>query len=273
MNFKKRAGTADRTTLHERLAAWLELVARCGNKPTRKRVHALRVATLRLQAELERNVCEVPRASHQAQAMLQFGKQAEKLRQALGPVREFDVWISKLRGLRASFIKPDEYVPRSMQECLRGIDRLEERLQRTRRTAEKKLVAAIEKKGERFVKAAEKLEATPEGEGPADAAEIAAGLVVRFGRVRAEFPVLDEANLHEFRKNIKTVRYLAEMHAADRQCARIATRMRKLQSAIGEWHDWQALAHETPRGHHAWNIRSSTGDSAQRYGAHPWGWR
>jgi CHAD domain-containing protein len=71
--------------------------------------------------------------------------------------------------------------------------------------------------------------------------------------VRAEFPVLDEANLHEFRKSIKAVRYLAEMHAADRQCARIATQMRKLQSAIGEWHDWQALAYETRRLHHAWS--------------------
>jgi CHAD domain-containing protein len=253
MNLKKRAGRADGTTLHERVAAWLELLGRCGSKPTRKRVHALRVATLRLQAELERDVSELPRASHQAQAMLQFDKQAEKLRQALGPVREFDVWIGKLRGLRASLNKPGEYVPRSMQECLRGIDRLEDRLQRTRRTAEKKLVAAIENKGDRFVKAAENLEATPEGAGLADAAEIAGELVVRFGRVRAEFPVLDEANLHEFRKSIKTVRYLAEMHAAGRQCARMATQMRKLQSAIGEWHDWQALAYETRRLHHAWS--------------------
>jgi hypothetical protein len=29
--------------------------------------------------------------------------------------------------------------------------------------------------------------------------------------------------------------------------------MRKLQSAIGEWHDWQALALETRRLHHAWS--------------------
>ena len=66
--------------------------------------------------------------------------------------------------------------------------------------------------------------------------------------------MLDEENLHEFRKRIKSVRYLAELHAdADRECARIATQMRKLQSAIGEWHDWQALADETRRVHHAWS--------------------
>src|SRR5664279_5627120 len=129
MNLRTEANKAKATTLHERLAAWLELLARCGSKPTRKRVHALRVATLRLQAELERDVSELPRASHQAQAMLQFSKQAEKLRQALGPVREIDVWIGKLRGLCASLSASREYVPRSMQECLRGIDRFEDRLQ------------------------------------------------------------------------------------------------------------------------------------------------
>src|ERR1700733_8453482 len=108
MNLKKQAGKADGTTLHKRVAPWVELLARCGSKPTRKRVHALRVVTLRLQAELERDVSELPRASHQAQAMLQFSKQAEKLRQALGPAREIDVWIGKLHGLRASLSASDE---------------------------------------------------------------------------------------------------------------------------------------------------------------------
>ncbi|MGA8090176.1 MAG: CHAD domain-containing protein [Terracidiphilus sp.] len=254
MNLRAKVDKPGAATLNERLAAWVELLARCESKPTRKRVHALRVATLRLQAELERNVSELPHASHQAQAMLQFGKQAEKLRRALGPVREIDVWIGKLRGLRASLGASGEYVPRSMQECLRGIDRLEDRLQRKRRTAERKLVAAIEKKGDRFVKAVEKLEAAPEEAGLADATGIANELVVHFGRVQAEFSVLDEANLHEFRKRIKTVRYLAEMHGgADRKCARIASQMKKLQGAIGEWHDWQALAYEAGHLHHAWS--------------------
>jgi CHAD domain-containing protein len=254
MNLKKQAGKADGTTLHQRVAAWLELLARCGSKPTRKRVHALRVVTLRLQAELERDVSELPRASHQAQAMLQFSKQAEKLRQALGPVREIDVWIGKLHGLRKSLSASEEYVPRSMQECLRGIDRLEDRLQRKRRSAGKKLAAAIEKKKDRFVDAAEKLEATPEDPKLSDPAGIAEELAVDFRRVQAEFSALDEANLHEFRKRVKTVRYLAEMHAgADRKCARIATQMKKLQGAIGEWHDWQALAFETRHMEHAWS--------------------
>jgi CHAD domain-containing protein len=253
IQLKRQAAKAEGTTLHERVAAWVELLARCESKPTRKRVHALRVSTLRLQAELERDVSELPRASHQAQAMLRFLKEAEKLRQALGPVREIDVWIGKLRGLRTSLSRTDEYVPRSMQDCLLGIDRLEDRLERKRRNAGKKLAAAIEKKRDRFVDAAERLEATPEDLRLNDAAEIAEELVGDFRRVQAEFAVLEEANLHDFRKRIKTVRYLAELHAGeDPKCARLATQMKKLQGAIGEWHDWQALAAETRNVRRAW---------------------
>ena len=69
------------------------MVDRCGRKPTRKRVHALRVVTLRMQAEVEHELSELPCASHEAQAMVHFGKLAAKLRDALAPVRELDVWI------------------------------------------------------------------------------------------------------------------------------------------------------------------------------------
>src|SRR6201987_2050290 len=145
MNRRMRSEKAA-STMHDRHAAWGELLDLCRRKATRKRVHALRVVTLRMQAELERDLTDLPHASHQAQAILGFLKQAEKLRQALSPVRELDVWIAKLRGLRASLSETGAYVPRSMQESIRGIDRLEARLKKKRSNADKKLVAAIEKR-------------------------------------------------------------------------------------------------------------------------------
>ena len=45
------------------------------------------------------------------------------------------------------------------------------------------------------------------------------------------------------------IRYLAEAHDNDPACAQIALQLKKVQSAIGEWHDWQALAREIRRGH------------------------
>ena len=252
MNSGKRLEESTHTSVRDRLAQWRQLLERCRRKATRKRVHILRVVTLRVQAELERDLADLPHASHQAQAILRFGKRAEKLRQALGPVRELDVWISKLRGLRGSLNQTGDYVPRSTHECVRGIDRLEERLKKKRIVAEKRLVAAIDKLGGRLVKASEDV-----GESFSDyifgeETGIAEELAERFRAVRAEFSTFDEGNLHEFRKRIKTVRYLAEIHAgANRASAQIASHMKKVQSAIGEWHDWQELGREAHRGHHA----------------------
>jgi len=251
MNFSRQSGRVISASMRERLASWRELLDLCGRKATRKRVHALRVVTLRIQAELERDLADLPRASHQAQALVRFGKRAEKLRRALGPVRELDVWIGKLQGLRASLTETGDYVPRSIYDCICGIDRLEDRLKQKRRTAEKKLVAEIEKRGGHLGKASEDAEGALSEFVFGEEAGIGEELATRFRAVRTEFSTFDEGNLHEFRKRIKTVRYLAEIHAgADRACAQIAMQMKKVQSAIGEWHDWQALAHEIRRGHH-----------------------
>jgi CHAD domain-containing protein len=254
MNTRKQLKGTASTTMRDRLAAWRELLDLCGRKATRKRVHALRVVTLRMQAELERDLAELPHASHQAQAILRFSKQAEKLRQALSPVRELDVWIGKLRGLRASLSEAGVYVPRSMQELIRGIDRLEARLKKKRSIAEKKLVAAIEKRGGHLVRASEDVDGALSDSVFDAEVGMAEELVSRFRAVRAEFSAFDEENLHEFRKRIKTVRYLAELHAGtDRACAQVALQMKKVQSAIGEWHDWQELGREALHGRHAKN--------------------
>jgi CHAD domain-containing protein len=252
MNSKKQLEGAASKTLRDRLAEWRELLDLCERKATRKRVHALRVVTLRMQAELERDLAEIPHASHQAQAILRFSKQAEKLRQALSPVRELDVWIGKLRKLRASLSVTGMYVPRSTEESLLGIDRLETRLKRRRSSAEKKLVAAIEKRGGHLVRASEDAEGVLAHNVAGTEAGMAEELVSRFRAVRADFSALDEENLHEFRKRIKTVRYLAELHAVDdRACAHFASQMKKMQSSIGEWHDWQELASEALHGRQA----------------------
>jgi len=254
MNSKRQSDSAVTTTMRDRIAEWRQLLEHCGSKPTRKRVHALRVITLRLQAEFEHDLADLPHASHQAQAILGFGRQAEKLRRALGPVRELDVWMGKLRALRASLSHTSDYVPRSTYECVRGIERLEDRLKRKRGSAEKKLASEIAKRDERLAKAGEQIESALAEYIFAEEPGIAAELATRFQAVRAEFPSLDEENLHEFRKRIKTVRYLAEMRApTNHACAQIAAQMKKLQSAIGEWHDWQALVDEARRGKPAKN--------------------
>ena len=228
-------------SMHDRLSEWRRLVERCGEKPSRKRVHALRVITLRLQAELEIDLGELPRASHQAQAILAFQRQGERLRKALGPVREMDVWIGKLQGLQKALAESSAYVPRSTRECLRQIRRLEEQLKERRSRSEKKLVAVIARRKPACEEAAREIDRSLHVHANEPDEETEKMIRLRFAEVARDFPQFDEDNLHDFRKRIKMVRYLAEIHAADRGCAQIATQMKKLQSAIGEWHDWQAL--------------------------------
>jgi CHAD domain-containing protein len=231
----------------ERLDAWRRLLARCGRKPTRKRVHALRVVTLRILAELEHQLGERGNGDPESVAATRWIKLGEKLRQALSPVREADVWLDKLTALRQSLENTNGYSPRSNKACVRQIDELEEMLRAKRRQWEKTLVAEIESRRDRLEESSRQIEAAhsrsvgvgglPQGD--------AGGLQIgeQFARVVKEFPSLDAGNLHEFRKSIKKVRYMAEIYAVhDAEAGRLAAWLKKIQSAIGEWHDWQALA-------------------------------
>ena len=256
MNSSARAGGAESQSLRDRLTVWRELLEDCARKPTRKRVHALRVVTLRIQSEVEHELNDLPVASHEAQAMLRFGKLANRLRDALGPVRELDVWIGKLRKLRGSLSGAVEYVPRSTRETGRQIAKLENRLTSKRERAGLKLTGEIEKRHEDLLSAAIRLEKGSSDRVHEVDADQAQALLNEFEHVRAEFPVLEEGNLHDFRKRIKKIRYLAEIHRADPGCERIAAQLRKAQSAIGEWHDWQVLARTASRGKHAKNAEA-----------------
>lgn len=247
MNPADSPHTIESTSVHDRLTDWRQLLDRCGRKPTRKRVHALRVVTLRLQAELDRDAAELPSASHQAQAIFRFGKLAQRLRRILGRVREIDVWIGMLRSLRRSMSEAGEYVPRSTRDCIRQIERTEERLKEKRNALEQKLLAEIEKRKVQLDSAGKDAGEAVEVHHRASHTNAFEQILARFASAAAEFPQLDENNLHEFRKRIKTVRYLAEISPRDPACTQLAAQMKKMQTAIGNWHDWQALEQDVSR--------------------------
>jgi CHAD domain-containing protein len=226
-----------------RLTEWRQLLARCGRKPTRKSVHALRVVTLRVLADLEYRMGESGTETPEMKAVVRWCRQAEKLRRAMSSVREGDVWISKLDKLRASLNSTEDYVPRSNRELHRQIDNLEDRLKQKRRSWEKKLVVAIEDRRNRLDRLSKEIETVVEGSGTHAAGAVSPRIGEEFAEVAAEFRALDQNNLHEFRKRIKKVRYLAEIFAgADPEAGHQAALLRKMQSGIGEWHDWQQLA-------------------------------
>lgn len=225
------------------MEAWRQLLDECMRKPTRGHVHALRVATLRLQADLPHWLQGREQGDKVAQAARRWNRQAEKLRRALQPVRAVDVDLGKLRALQAQLADAGGSSVRSSRRCLRQIDKLARRFRQARRSAEKELVAEMDERRPRMRRTSLAMEralsplrlmaerATPE--------TIRTMLV----ELAAEFPELNEDNLHEYRKRIKGVRYLADLCAAgDARTARQAAAMGRMQVAAGEWHDLKMLA-------------------------------
>ena len=57
-------------------------------------------------------------------------------------------------------------------------------------------------------------------------------------------PALDGKNLHDFRKRTKEARYVAEAGGAEPHATAVASALKRIQDAIGSWHDLDALEQE-----------------------------
>jgi CHAD domain-containing protein len=232
----------------QQLAGWQELLALCGKKPGRKRVHGLRTATLRVQALLEfwLGTHEHEPAAH---AVKRWNKQAAKLRRALQPARSAEVCRGKVAGLRAALLRTrgvDGAAPGP--DCMRQIRELERRFARQCDSAEKELVEKIDgrrERLERWGKEIAKSIAAPVVSGGVSGAEV---VRERIKGLAAEFPTLSAECLHEYRRRIKNLRYLAEfLSASDPRAERQASILGRIQTAVGEWRDWQMLAQEAQK--------------------------
>ena len=236
------------TEFRQSMESWRKLLKRCGRKPSRKSIHTLRVATLRLQAAVEywhnRQQPDAPLGG----AVQRWSRQGKKLRRALGPVRQVDVSLDKLARMR-NWSEPDAGSrPALPKECLRAIEKIEQSLESRRDVAEKKLAAKIEKRRKRLNRLSRKVETALEGFMPEKESGAADMIFAQIATVAAEFSPLDSENLHQFRKRIKSIRYLAEFFAPfDQGAARHAAVLKRMTGAVGEWHDWQALTEEAAR--------------------------
>ncbi len=221
------------------LGEWRGLIAACEQKPGRKRVHALRVSTLRLQAELEYWVPAGKAGNPTTRAVQRWSRQAKKLRRMLGPVRAADVSAQKLERLGETVAKggPDAQCG---DKCRRQLKRVEERYSEQRRRAAKRLLTELEARRARLNRCSMELESALAEHPASRSAEVVRREIV--GLV-TEFAELNGETLHLFRKRIKTARYLADVcAAADPVACRDAAILGRMQVAVGEWHDWDVLA-------------------------------
>jgi hypothetical protein len=229
----------------QQLAAWRQLLAQCGKKPSRKRIHGLRVATLRLQALLcfWMGTHENDPAVH---AVKRWNKQAATLRKLLQPVRTAEVRLSKLAEFRKQIVVGSGPAPGP--DFVRQISKLERGFTRHHDIVEKELVEEIGDRRKRLERWGKEIADTIDT--PATLGGVSGAEVVREGIVNleGEFPVLSADCLHAYRKRIKSLRYLAEFFAVgDLQAAEQARVLGEMQTVIGEWRDWDSLAKKARR--------------------------
>jgi hypothetical protein len=231
----------------QQVGTWRDTLALCAGDPSRKHVHDLRGQTLRLRVAAEHQMQEQPQDATAVRAFKRWNKAGKKLRRALQPVRDADVQLAKLDGLREAVGKADGKAKLS-SHCLREMDELEIWLKRQRQKSADKLVVAIEAQEKRLNRSSQEMESVLAPQMLSRKGSNASAAMRIFARLASDLPDLDRSNLHEYRKHLKAALYLAENSAAaDPVAARLADIFRKIHNAAGEWHDWQTLAQKADR--------------------------
>jgi len=242
MSFSPRRCQPETASRSVSLATWRELLGQCRGNPTSACVHRLRVATVRLQAEAEYWLCEHSDDSLAERPVRHWCKQGEKLRCALRAVREADVQLKLLIGLRRPAPRLATVQPHCTPSCLLQIVQVEARIAQKRRRAVKKLVGKLQERGAKLDRLGRELQAVLHAESQPGALPTAAMVSEMFHRLTEEFPALDRDNLHAYRKRMKAICALAVLGATDLAVGRFAVSLKKMLAAVGQWHDWQELA-------------------------------
>ncbi|HXR96547.1 MAG TPA: CHAD domain-containing protein [Terriglobales bacterium] len=191
----------------DRLGRWLRQASK---SPEAHEVHRLRTSVRRIEVLLGRRL----------QQDEKLERQLRQLRRRAGRVRDLDVQTEQLTQLHLESDQGRRALLALMEE---------ERKQQARKLR-KRLDADHRRSLMRRVRAAAKRRAAVsrvESEG-------LAGLWRRF-------PALNGANLHDFRKACKQLRYLAEAHGAGVEQAVLAEALHRVQDTIGTWHDFSEL--------------------------------
>jgi CHAD domain-containing protein len=216
--------------------AWPGVVT--GDAPA---VHRARVATRRLREAL-------PVLDRDRRGLRRLRKDLRALTRALGPVRDLDVTL----GLVVRLLHDEPSLDMALETIrVRLMERRLRRRARLLRDIDSLDIAGILARVRALSphgssKAADR-------QAPLDRPEIRrrmAARAIRLGRSvdRAGALYAPEA-LHAVRIAVKKLRYSLELGRAAKivGAARAATRLRRFQDLLGEWHDWQMLSSHASR--------------------------
>jgi CHAD domain-containing protein len=194
-------------------------LTKAAQKPSPANVHKFRTTCRRAETVLERLV---PTPDRNTKRLI---KLLARLRRKAGKVRDLDVQAEALRGLKLS---------RSAQKA-----QLLKSLCAERAKQERKFSQRLDSGGRELkdrLKRATRKSAMPAGMEPLSAA------LQDFGKLERDHAPLSASKLHQYRVTGKQARYLVEMGKADPEADRVIEQLRRMQDAIGDWHDWLALS-------------------------------
>jgi CHAD domain-containing protein len=241
---------------------------RCEVSAEEVSVHRVRTGTRRVEAMIETLLREAgpsgPELPEVAQSWL---KDLKKIRRAAAPVRDLDVHRGLLKKLVDRSRKPEP-----MPEMINGdaeaelnlltapavllpvspleqqADHLDAWLKHARQQQAGSLKKEIAKRSRKFAAheaGFEQALVQAPAKGRRRTSRTSALVALEaFARLSAEMPILDQANLHDFRKGAKNARYIAESGGEDPAAEAVAKTLKKLQDDIGDWHDWLVLSEE-----------------------------
>jgi len=190
-----------------------------------KAVHGFRTSARRLETLLEDLS---PRRDRNQKKLL---KMLHAIRRRAGKVRDLDVQLEALRSLKI----PQE--PRRKTQLMQGL--IELRLKREaklRKLLHKRDIREINKRLKQVYKGFET-------DGARDPLAFARQML---SSANAAGSSMDAAKLHRSRIAVKRARYAAELAEKSPAATQFIANLKRMQDALGNWHDWQLLT-ETAR--------------------------
>lgn len=210
-------------------------LVKLSTKPRAENVHRFRTGTRRLQillAELS------PRLDRSQKKLL---KMLGRIRKRAGKVRDLDVQLAALRALKM----PRE--PRRKTQLVNRLIELRGRQEKKlRKAVEQETVSEIRKRLKRASK-------NFDPESSRDALAVAKGMLERISRGDA---AITEPLLHQYRILSKRARYAAEFAEPSPEGEQFIAGLKRLQDAVGDWHDWLTLTQTASE--HLGEVRESS---------------
>jgi CHAD domain-containing protein len=183
-------------------------------------VHSFRTTSRRLQTLLEHINPVRDRSEKKLLKLL------DRIRRRTGKVRDLDVQLAALRSLKV----PQE--PRRKTQLTHSLIELRAKHEKKlRKTLKEETVQEIRKRLKR---------ASKEIKAGASRDALRAGRTILAQVVRPVGPVTEDV-LHQYRIAVKRARYAAEFAPKSAATMQFVAQLKRLQDAVGNWHDWLTL--------------------------------